>query len=83
MLHGHCYECDTALTGPLCLKCNPLAHTRIITDFKLLAAGVGIGALICSTFVGAAAAQACGTIAISSAIVAAALRYFERKSNAR
>lgn len=48
----------------------------VMTDLKLLAAGSGIGALICSTIAGVTS-HACGTVAIIAATVSLFFHFVE------
>lgn len=53
---------------------------HILADLKLLAAGVGIGALICAGLVGDPSDHVCGTVALVSVMVAVVFRFAEGRA---
>lgn len=46
----------------------------IYTDIKLLAAGAGVGALVCAAFAGQPASHLCGLVALIAVAIAIAAR---------
>lgn len=47
----------------------------IYTDLKLLAAGAGVGALICAAFVGQHDSHTCGIVGVIATVIAIAARH--------